>query len=400
VKLSLRRLAPAVVIVIAVGLLVLVFRPAPVRVDVGRVERGHMQVTVDEEGRTRVRDRFTIAAPIGGRLGRITLDAGDAVQRGSVVARMRPVPLDPRTRAEAVARIEAAEAARREADARVEHAGAALEQAQRTASRARQLGAKGTIGKEERELAELAETMGQKDLDAATFAAQAASYNLEAARAALMAPGSEDNQAMVAACEAGHDACLELRSPINGQVLRVMEESERVVAVGTPLLELGDARALEVVVDVLSADAVKVKPGALMLIEEWGGKEPLQARVRLVEPSGFTKVSALGVEEQRVNVVGDFVEPVVPLADGYRVEARIVMWEADNVFRVPASALFRRGGAWHVFTVEGGRARRRKVDIGQRSALEGQVLGGLNAGDVVIVHPSDQVDEGVRVAPL
>lgn len=396
-----RRWGTAVGVAVILLLAFLAFRPAPVRVDTARVERGRMRVSVDEEGRTRVRDRFTIAAPIAGRVARIVLEAGDPVQRGSVVARMNPLPLDPRSRAEAVARLDAAQAARREAEVRVEHARAALEQAQRTATRARQLGATGTIGKEERELAELAETARQKELDAATFAAQAAAYNLEAARAALMAPGSEDNQAMVAACEtAQRDGCLELRSPVDGQVLKVMEESERVVALGTPLLELGDPRALEVVVDVLSADAVQIKPGALMQIEEWGGPEPLQARVRVVEPSGFTKVSALGVEEQRVNIVGDFVSPAAPLADGYRVEARIIVWEAADVLKVPTSALFRRGGAWNVFVVDSGRARRRSVKIGRRSALEAQVLDGLNEGDMVIVHPSDQVEEGVRIAPL
>jgi HlyD family secretion protein len=400
VQRSARRLGAAAGVAALLFLAFLTFRPAPVRVDIARVERGRMRVSVDEEGRTRVRDRFTIAAPIAGRVARIVLEAGDAVQRGSVVARMNPLPLDPRSRAEAVARLEAAEAARHEADVRVEHARAALEQAQRTAARARHLGATGTIGKEERELAELAETARQKELDAATFAAQAAAYNLEAARAALMAPGSDDSQAMVAACEAQHDGCLELRSPVDGEVLKVMEESERVVALGTPLLELGDTRALEVVVDVLSADAVRIKPGALMQIEEWGGKKPLQARVRRVEPSGFTKVSALGVEEQRVNIVGDFVTAAAPLADGYRVEARIVVWEAEDVVKVPTSALFRRGGAWNVFVVAGGRARRRTLQIGQRSPLEAQVLDGLSEGDVVIVHPSDQVDEGVRVAPL
>jgi HlyD family secretion protein len=298
-----------------------------------------------------------------------------------------------------VARLDAAEAARREADVRVEHARAALEQALRTAGRARTLGAAGTIGREERELAELAETARRKELDAAAFAAQAAAYNLEAARAALIAPGGADNQAMVAACEAEREGCIELRSPINGQVLRVLEESERVVAPGTALLELGDARGIEVVVDVLSVDAVKVKPGALMLIEEWGGEHPLEARVRVVEPSGFTKVSALGVEEQRVNIVADFIGPT-PLADGYRVEARIVVWEGEDVLMVPASAVFRRGDTWNVFVVEEGHARRRRVEVGQRSATAAQVHGGLTEGEVVVVHPSDQVDEGVRVVPL
>ncbi len=400
VKLSARRLGAVMAGAFVVALAVVLVRPAPIRVDVAPVRRGRLQVTVDEEGRTRVRDRFTIAAPIVGRLARITLDAGDAVQRGTVVARMNPLPLDPRTRAEAVARLDAAEAARREAGVHVEHARAGLEQAQRTAARARQLGSLGTIGKEEREVAELAETSKQKEFDAATFAAQAAAYNLEAARAALIAPGGEDTQAMVAACEAQRDGCIELRSPIDGQVLRVFEESERVVAVGTPLLELGDARALEVVVDVLSADAVQVKAGALVLIEDWGGQAPLQARVRRVEPSGFTKVSALGVEEQRVNVVADFVAPPAAVADGYRVEARIVVWEDDDVVTVPTSALFRRAGEWNVFVMNRGRAQRRVIEVGRRSAMEAEVRRGLEEGTVVIVHPSDQVEEGVRVTPL
>ena len=172
------------------------------------------------------------------------------------------------------------------------------------------------------------------------------------------------------------------------------------MAAGTPLLELGDAGSLEIVVDVLSADAVKVKPGALMLIDDWGGGAPLQARVRLVEPSAFVKLSALGVEEQRVNVIGDFVTPPVPLADGYRVEARIVVWERDGVVKVPSSALFRRAGEWNVFVVDGGRARRRAVHIGQRGTTEVEVLGGLDEGTRVVLHPSDQVDDGVRVAPL
>jgi HlyD family secretion protein len=386
--------------ILVIGALVLVLRPAPVRVAIASVERGRLQVTVDEEGRTRVRDRFVITAPIAGRVARITLDASDPVDRGTVVARMNPLPLDRRAHAEAAARLAAAEAQLRAAHAQVEQAGAALEQARRAAARARQLGRKGTIATEELELAELAETSRQKDLEAATFAAHAAAFNVEAARAALLAPGAETNQELVAACESDDGACIELRSPVTGQVLRVPEKSERVVAAGTPLLELGDARNLEVVVDVLSADAVKVKPGALMLLEEWGGGEPLQARVRMVEPSGFVKLSALGVEEQRVNIIGDFVASPGPLADGYRVEARIVVWEDDGVVKIPSSALFRRAGEWNVFVVEGGRARRRPITIGQRGTTEVQVLSGLDEHAQVILHPSDQVDDGVRVTPL
>ncbi len=400
VRISASKIGGGVAAACVVALLVVVFRPKPVRVDVAAVQRGRLQVTVDEEGHTRVRDRFVIAAPIAGRLARIALTAGDAVEPGAVVARMNPLPLDPRARTEATARLDAAEAAKRAADARVEQARAAREQAQRTGERARHLSAKGTIAKEEREQAELEETVRQKELEAATFAAHAAAFNVEAARAALMAPGGETSQALVATCEADPTACIELRSPIRGRVLRVLEESERVVAPGTPLLELGDPTALEIVVDVLSTDAVKIAPGAVMLIEAWGGADPLHARVRLVEPSGFKKLSALGVEEQRVNVIGDFTDAAVPLADGYRVEARIVVWEGEGVLTVPSSAIFRRQGEWSVFVTDGGRARRKAIAVGQRSATDVQVLGGLEEGTTVIVHPSDQVDDGTRVAPL
>lgn len=381
-------------------LLIIVLRPAPVRVDVARVRRGALQVTVDEEGRTRVRDRFVIAAPITGRVARLTVEPGDAVEQGSVVARMQPLPLDPRTRAEIGARLEAAEATQRAATARVEHAQAELAQAQRTAERARQLSKQGTISPEERERAELAETGRRRELDAAEFAARAAASDVEATRATLLAPGGDSAQAFVAACETQADTCLELRAPIAGRVLRIPEKSERVVAAGTPLVELGDPTALEVVVDVLSADAVNVASGAPMLIEDWGGGAALPAHVRLVEPSGFTKVSALGVEEQRVNVIGDFEHPPVPLADGYRIVARIVVWQAQEVLTVPSSAIFRRAGQWNVFTVDQGRARRQTVEIGRRGTTEVQVLSGLAEDTAVVLHPSDQVEDGVRVAVL
>ena len=386
--------------VVLVALAWLVFRPAPVRVELGRVERGRLVVTVDEEGETRVRERYVVAAPIAGRVARLTLEPGDPVQPGTVVARMHPVPLDPRTRAEAAARLEAAQAALREASAQVGNARAALEQAQRTAARSRQLGRSGTIGKEEQELAELDETTRGKDLEAAQFAEKAAAYNLEAARAALMAPGGDGNQALVAACESGEPGCIELRSPVAGRVLRVPEKSERVVSPGTPLLEIGDPQQLEIVVDLLSTDAVKVHPGATMLVEEWGGPEPLAARVRRVEPSGYTKLSALGVEEQRVDVVADFTGDTGGLGDGYRIEARIVVAEADDALLVPSSALFRRQGEWHVFAVAGGRAMLRPVKIGRGTPQQTEVLDGLSAGDEVVLHPSDQVADGVRVAAL
>ena len=187
-----------------------------------------------------------------------------------------------------------------------------------------------------------------------------------------------------------------MRAPVAGRVLRVLEESERVVPAGTPLVELSNP-TLEIVIDVLSSDAVKIKPGAQVFIEGWGGEHALPARVRLIEPSGFTKVSALGIEEQRVNIIADFVDTEVPLGDGYRVEARIVMWEAADVLKVPLSALFRRGNDWHVFVIEQGCARERPVEIGQRTAYEAELLKGLMEGAAVIVHPSNQVADGVKV---
>ena len=395
-----RRIGMAAAALVVLALLVFVFRPVPVRVEVGRVARGGVVVTVDEEGETRVRDRFVVAAPIAGRVARLTLQAGDAVARGAVVARMHPLPLDPRTRAEAEARIEAAQAALREADARVEQARAARQQAGRSAARARELGKMGTIGVEERELSELAETARGKEFEAAEFADRAARFSLEAARAALMAPGGDGNEGLVSACATGEPGCLELRAPVDGQVLRVPEKSERVVAAGATLVEIGDPAALEIVVDVLSTDAVKVRPGAQMLIEEWGGAEPLTARVRVVEPSGFTKISALGVEEQRVYIIGDFAAGAATLGDGFRIEARIVVAERDDALTVPTSALFRRQGEWSVFTVEAGRARRRPVQIGERNQSVAELLGGLDDGASVILHPSDQVEDGVRVVAM
>jgi HlyD family secretion protein len=395
-----RRLGVAAVIALAGGLLVVALRAPAVRVEVAAVERGTLRVTVDEEGRTRVRDRYLAVAPITGRVARITLDAGDAVERGMVVARMRPVTLDPRTRVGAEARLESALAAAREAEARLDQARAAAEQARRDATRARELARSRIVARGERERAELSETARAKELDAAISGLRAAEQNVEAARAALIAPGGDAGESFSASCEERPESCIEVRSPVSGKVLRVPEQSERVVDAGAPLLEIGDPSALEIVIDVLSSDAVKVQSGAAMLIEEWGGPRPLRARVRLVEPSGFTKVSALGVEEQRVNVIGDFLDADVPLADGYRVEARIVVWERADVLKVPTSALFRYRDAWHVFVAENGRARRSAVEVGERSAIAAEVLGGIAAGEVVILHPSDQVDDGVRIATV
>jgi HlyD family secretion protein len=263
----------------------------------------------------------------------------------------------------------------------VAQARAAHEQAHRSWERARQLATQNLIAPEERERAELEETTRARELESADFRAQAAVHEVELARAALSADGQP----------------IAIRSPVAGRVLRVPEPSERVVLAGTPLVEVGDPSKLEIVADLLSAEAVQVRPGAAILIEGWGGSEALRGRLRIVEPSAFTKVSALGVEEQRVNVVGDFVDPPGSLGDRYRVEIRIVVWQRDSVLTVPTSALFRRGNAWIVFVVEQGRARQRDVVVGHRTPLDVEITGGVREGDVVIRYPSDRVAEGVRV---
>jgi HlyD family secretion protein len=357
------------------------FRPVPVPVEVAPAARRALQVTVDEEGETRVRDRYVVASPVAGRVARIALREGDAVRPGSVLARVFPAPLDPRTRDQAAARIDAADDARRAAEAGVAQARAAHEQAHRSWERARQLATQNLIAPEERERAELEETTRARELESADFRAQAAVHEVELARAALSADGQP----------------IAIRSPVAGRVLRVPEPSERVVLAGTPLVEVGDPSKLEIVADLLSAEAVQVRPGAAILIEGWGGSEALRGRLRIVEPSAFTKVSALGVEEQRVNVVGDFVDPPGSLGDRYRVEIRIVVWQRDSVLTVPTSALFRRGDAWIVFVVEQGRARQRDVVVGHRTPLDVEITGGVREGDVVIRYPSDRVAEGVRV---
>jgi HlyD family secretion protein len=380
VKITAKRVGLAVgTAIVAYGGFALL-RSGPVPVETARATRRPLQVTVDEEGETRVRDRYVVAAPVAGRVARITLREGDSVRAGTVLARMSPTPLDPRSRNEAAARLDAAEDAQRAAIAAVAQARLAHEQAHRAWERAQQLAADKWISPADREQVELEEALGARELESAEFRAQAAAHDTEVARAALAA-GPE----------------LVIRAPVAARVLRVPAPSERVVAAGTPLLEIGDPSRLEIVADFLSTDAVNVARGAPLLVEGWGGKT-LRGRVRLVEPSAFTKVSALGVEEQRVNVIGDFVDPPGTLGDRYRVEIRIILWQGDSVLTVPASALFRHGEGWCVFVVERGRARQRDVVVGHRTSFDAEIVNGLALGEIVIPHPSDRMADGVRVA--
>lgn len=376
----------------AVFFIVTALRPSPVRVETARVACGPMRVTVDAEGKTRARDRFVVAAPVTGKLSRITLRRGDAVRRDEVVARIAPLPLaplDPRQLAEARARVATAEQLKQEADAMAERARADCDQAQREQARAEKLIETGDVSRQDFERARNAAQTCRQQIEAAKYRARAAASEVEVAKAALIA--------VERAGQSGGAATVFVRAPVSGRALRVLEESERVVMAGAPLVELSNP-SLEVVIDVLSVDAVKVRPGMQALIEGWGGEQALQARVRLVEPSAFTKVSALGIEEQRVNVIADFTQPDTPLGDGYRVEARIVTWEADAVLKIPVSALFRSGQNWSVYVVENGMARRREVEAGRRTAFEAEILNGLRENEDVIVHPSNLIADGTRVA--
>lgn len=385
---KLTRLVLLVLVLGVVALIVVAFLPSPLKVESARVARGPLRVTVDEEGEARAHDRFVVAAPIAGRLTRVELHDGDPVSQGQVVAVLSPLPIDERERAEVTARVQAAEALKRSADEAVNHARADHEQAKRDLRRAEELVEAGVISRQSLELARNAESIAKNELESARFKAEAAASEVKVARAGLIAVESE---------QSGAARTLTLRSPVRGRVLRVIEKSERVVTAGAAIVTVGDPHKLEVVVDLLSTDAVKVRPGAEMLLENWGGEAPLRARVRTVEPSAFTKISALGIEEQRTNIVADFVDDPGPLGDGYRVEARIIIWEAEDVLKVPSSALFRHGNEWSVFVVEGDRAIRRKVEIGHRSQVDAEVLSGLDEGVEVIVHPTNQITDGTKV---
>jgi HlyD family secretion protein len=386
--------------VLRVGLIVLVlaaigfwaFRPRPVPADFAAVTRGPLQVTVDEEGRTRVRDRYVVSAPLPGRMRRIELEPGDPVVAGKTVLAeflpADPVLLDARTRAELEARARAAESALEGARADRARIGADLAFAQSELKRAHDLVAQRVIAPRELEAAERQAESLQRAQQSAEFAVRTAHHEVEVARAGLLQS------------RGGSRAPMLLRSPVDGVVLRRLQESEAVVATGQPLLEVGNVADLEIVSDLLSSAAVSVAPGQRVFIDQWGGGRSLRGRVRLVEPSGFTKISALGVEEQRVNTIIDFDEPRSAwrtIGDGYRVEVRIVVWSRDDIVKVPASSLFRYGTQWAVYKVESGIARRRIVEAGQQNGLEAEILGGLAAGDEIIVYPSDAIHDGVKV---
>ena len=379
--------------IVLVALAVWAFTPGAVPADIVAVSRGDLEVTVNEEGRTRVRDRFVVSAPLPGRMERIELEPGDRVVAGkTAVAQFRPTPptlLDVRTRAELEARARAAESSVGGARADRERIQADLKFARSELARAQKLVAERVISSREMEAAERQVETLQRALQSAEFTIRTSEHQLELARASLLQ--SRGTSA----------APIPLFSPVDGVILRVMQESAAVVPTGQPLLEVGDVRDLEIVSDLLSNAAVRVRVGQPVRIEQWGGDKPLHGRVRRVEPSGFTKISALGVEEQRVNTIIDFEGAEVErqgIGDGYRVEVRIIVDARQNVLKVPTSSLIRNGEEWALYAVEADRAVRRTVQLGQRNGLEAEVLGGLAEGESIIVYPSDSVTDGVKVA--
>ena len=360
-------------------------RPEVASVDAGRASRGPLRVTLDEDGQTRIHPRYVVAAPVAGRLAALTLDEGDAVHRGDTVAFLTPAPLDPREREQAEANLRAARAARSESGAQLERARAAYELAKRSLGRSESLAAAGQLAAEALDRARTEERTALQSMDAATFRVEAARCQEESARSALIESGTGSTVAM----------CV----PADGRVLRLYEDSERVVPAGAPILEIGDPSHLEVVVEVLSTDAVGIPAGAPMRLDA-GSHRVFEGRVRMIEPRAFTKISPLGVEEQRVKVLGDFVGPSPDLGDAFRVTASIELWSSPDTLKVPAGAVFRTTDGWAVFGIDGNRARRRTVTIGHRNPDDVEIISGLAAGDEVILHPSDKLTDGARVRPL
>jgi HlyD family secretion protein len=379
------------------GGLVYGFLPRAVPVELVPVARGPLSVTVEEEGKTRVRERYVVSAPMTGYVRRIDLRVGDAVKAGQVVAAIEPsraVALDPRSRAQATAQVKAADAAVAAARESARAAAAQAELARQELERSEALRKSNFIAEQALDRARTEVARSQAARLAAEHAANVARFELDVARAAL---------ARTAGLQAGGPGeTIDVRAPVDAQVLKLARESEGAVQAGQSLLEIGNPETLEVEVEVLSTQAVKIAPGSRVLFDRWGGDTLLQGAVRIVEPTGFTKVSALGVEEQRVRVIVDFTsnrDQWRRLGDGYRVEARFVIWEGGDVLQIPAGALFRDRDGWAVYAVEAGRARMKAVQIGQRAGLVAEVKAGLAVGESIVNHPDDKIRDGVKVKP-
>ena len=391
-KLSRRTLVIGAIVLLVVVLIGLSLQPQPVGVDVARIDRGDLLVTIDDEGQTRLKDVYVVSAPVAGQVRRIDIEAGDTVTAGDTILALfepsDPIMLNLRSRTEAEAFVKSAEAAVGLAEAEQARAQAQLDYDRAELKRAQPLAERGTISQATLDQRQLSVKTAQAQLAQATANLRKTEADLESARATLITSQDSEN--------GDSRDLIQVRAPISGRVLRVLKKSEGVLAAGTALMELGNPAELEIVVDLLSTDAVKIKPGDRVIVDDWGGDTPLEGKVRLVEPFGFTKISALGIEEQRVNVVIDFISSQTEwqnLGHGYRVETRVVTEDRRNVLNVPIGALFRSCDQWAVFVDDDGTARLTEITLGQRNTLNAEITGGLNEGDMVILHPSDAITD-------
>jgi len=389
-----------IVIIIIVGVISAIvygFIPKPVTVDLVKVSRGSLRVTVEEEGKTSVKDRFVLSAPVAGFKRRIKLDVGDHVQKGQALIELEPLKsnlLDPRSRAAAEAAVSSAKAALKVEEERVRAATADTEYAEKNFERIKKLHEGGYVAKDALEQAEAGAKRTEANLLSAEAGVKVARFELDRALTALRHSAAEETRIQ--------GKIVIIQSPVSGSILKIYRESEGVVQSGEPLIDIGDPEKLEVKVEVLSADAVKIRPGTPVLFERWGGNSILSGKVRVVEPAGFTKISSLGVEEQRVFVIVDIISSIKDehsLGDGYRMEASFIIWEGKDVLQVPASALFRKQDGWAVFVVKNNKALKREVKVGQRTGLSAEILFGLAEGEEVISHPDNSIEEGTRVRP-
>lgn len=382
---------------IAIFVIAYGFIPRPVPVDIAKVSKGPMRVTIDEEGKTRVKERFVISAPVPGFMRRIELEVGDPVKKEQKVVELEPLRstvLDPRSRAEAEASVSSARFSLKAAEENVRALEAEADYARKRLERLKNLYDENLISKDILDQADSEAKRTEANRLSAEARVKAARSELDRAEATLgysIAEGITDRSRVIA-----------IRSPVEGRILKIHRESEGVVNTGEPLIDIGDPRKLEVKVEVLSADAVNIRPGTPVLFERWGGDPPLTGKVRIIEPAAFTKISSLGVEEQRVLVIADITslpESWQRLGDGYRVEARFIVWEGKDVLQIPASALFRKADGWAVFVIKNNRAFQRIVEIGHRNGLVAEIISGLTEGEMVITHPDDSIKEGTRVKP-
>ncbi|HOI74960.1 MAG TPA: HlyD family efflux transporter periplasmic adaptor subunit [Syntrophales bacterium] len=389
-----RRIFVITVIALAAAGTIYGFLPKAVEVELAAARKDTLQVTIEEEGRTRLKDRFTVSSPVPGFLRRIDLKVGDAIQKGQAVAQLEPLrsaALDPRSHGEAKAAVSAAESSLKAAQEREQAARADADYAGQRHERMKNLFQRGTIARDTLDQAEADARRAGANLSSATAAVGVARSDLERARTA----GQDYSTG-----RPGGRGVASVISPVSGRVFRIYRESEGAVQQGEPLLDLGNQADLEVRVEVLSSDAVQLRKGMRVEFKRWGGEQPLLGTIRIVEPAGFTKISSLGVEEQRTLVLVDITsapEQWKALGDGFRLDTTFIVWEGKDVLQVPASALFRSGQDWAVFVADTGKAVKRIVQVGKRSGLTAEILSGLKEGEKVIARPDDTVKEGGKV---